>query len=155
MDFRFTLISRNVIAVEKYFKMYFKAELKKYGFNTTEGLILYILYTQAGVADEYGGKTQEQLCSLLYLDKAEISRTIKCLESKGYLLRSNHPTDSRSSICRLTEKALAFQPQLFEILREWNEDVLSAMDTQTLNLVNASLENILVNAKRKVGTTKA
>ncbi len=154
MDSRFTLISLNIIAMEKYFKLYFKAELKKLGGNTVEGLVLYALYIQPRADVEYGGKTPKQLCALLYLDKAEISRTTKCLESKGYILRSNHPTDCRSFVFRLTEKALAFKPVLTEILREWNENVLSAMDAQTLNLVNTSIENMLVNAKRKVREMK-
>lgn len=154
MNIYCTLINRNIMAIEKYFRQYFKTALKGYGFSTAEGLVLLALYGYVGIAAENSGKTQEQLVTLLHLDKAEMTRTTKSLESKGYIIRFDNPSDSRSFIFKVTEKALAFQPILLEILSEWNNDVLSEANPQMLKLIDAALENMLENAKNKVTTKK-
>ena len=56
-------IGRNIMVIDKYFRMYFKNHLKQYGLNTAEGLSLLALY-------EEDGRTQEQLIMLLHYDKA-------------------------------------------------------------------------------------
>lgn len=58
----------------------------------------------------YGdGMTQAQLTKMLILDKAAISRTLKALETSGFIRKENSPTDGRKQHIFLTEKGCEIQ----------------------------------------------
>ena len=90
-------LGRNILVIDKYFRMYFKNSLKQYGLNTAEGLCLLSFY-------EEDGRTQEQLIDMLHYDKGVMTRTMQSLEEKGMLSRMNHEEDSRSYLFYLTKK---------------------------------------------------
>lgn len=156
---RYTAIGRNMMKIDKYFKIFFKNALKVYDINVAEGLVLLSLYGHNGQTENQilndldcneFSKTQDQLIGELHYDKGVMTRTMQSLEKKNYVLRKDNPKDSRSYIFTLTEKALDFKETLIEILTEWSDCILKNFNEKTLGIIDASLRSMAENAENKV-----
>ncbi len=157
---QYASIGRNISIANKYFKLFFKNALKKYGLNTAEAMALLMLYGQSQqVSDELlraihqdlPGKTQDQLVEELHYDKSVMTRTMQALESKGYVLREANPLDNRSYLFTLTEKAQAFKPQLIAILRQWTTGLLEQVENP--EVVKQAMEQMAENARAMATST--
>lgn len=156
--YEYASIGRNIMIIHKYFKMFFKNELKKYHMNTAEAMVLLALYEHDGKTDEEiltaihngsVGKTQDQIIGELHYDKGVMARTMQSLENKGYILRNDNPHDNRSYIFTLTEEARCFKPKLIAILRQWNEGLLA--DIGDLDMLKQLMERMATNAHNCAG----
>jgi len=144
-------IGKDILIIDKYFKLYFKNSLKHHDLNTAEGMVLLMLYDKK---DYYGhGRTQEQMIHELHYDKSVMARTTQRLESKGFILRHPNPKDSRSSIFTLTEKAENFKPTMIQILIEWNTGFLQHIPQENLKIISESFETMMINAMELVNTS--
>lgn len=152
-------IGCNILIIEKYFKLFFKNSLKKYGLNTAEGMVLLDLYGHnekmkehilKDVDENLVGTTQDQLVDELHCDKSVMTRAMQSLEKRGYVLRKNNTQDSRSYIFNLTDKAFIFKQTLIEILKEWNDIILGDFDDSVLNLLDNMLTKVVKNATKTV-----
>ena len=154
MKIRYSNFGRNIMALNKYFKFYFKSALREYDLNSTEGMVLLVLYCSDGQTEEgileniHNGQTQDQLISELHCDKAAMTRTMQALEKKGFVLRRDNPLDSRSFLFVLTDKAKEFKTVLFDTLRKWNDGVLQGLDQQTIAILESSLDCMMKNAMK-------
>ncbi len=148
---RFEGIGKNMMVADKYFKMYLKDALKPYGLNAADGIILLMMYrndsgNSKGFPAEQNGKTQDELIKEIHYDKGVMTRTMKELEGKGFVMRNQHPADSRSFLFSLTEKGTEFKHTLVRILREWNSVLLEGIDSDELERTEAVLEMMSKNA---------
>ncbi|WAM34190.1 MarR family winged helix-turn-helix transcriptional regulator [Caldicellulosiruptor morganii] len=143
MKIKYTSIGRHMLIIDKYFKLFLKNSLKKYGLNAAEGLVLLSLYGQEG-------RTQEQIVNELHYDKSVMTRIMQSLEKKDYVLRQKNSADSRSYIFLLTDKAKKFKLIFTDILKEWSDLVLEGVDESMLNLADEVLASILKNVRKKV-----
>ena len=148
-------IGRNINIADKYFRIFLRDALKPHGLNTAEGTVLLSLYGENAsterqifnsIHDHAFHHTQDQIIDELHYDRGVMTRTMKALEEKGYVLRSGNPDDFRSYIFSLTSKALDFKQVLVDILQEWNACLLDGIDPQTLKTVETALENMAHNA---------
>lgn len=112
-------IGRNILIIDKYFKLYLKTSLKYHGLNTAEGMVLLTLYEQTGqtsaqvlqnIHHKNFATTQNQLIDDLHYDKGVMTRTIQSLEQKGFVQRADNPMDSRSFLLNVTDQAVEFKP---------------------------------------------
>ncbi|MEF9951498.1 MAG: MarR family winged helix-turn-helix transcriptional regulator [Clostridium sp.] len=145
-------IGKNIFVIDKYFKLHFKNELKKYSLNTAEGMVLLALYegdkkTEGEILSSIHkcemGMTQEQIIYELHYDKSVMARTMQSLENKGYVIRNPNPNDSRSFIFSLTNKAKEFRPTLINILRDWTSQLLNGIDN--IDIVRDALSKMKDN----------
>lgn len=141
-------IGRNILIIDKYFKLYLKTSLKYHDLNTAEGMVLLTLYEHTGqtsaqvlqnIHHKNFSTTQNQLIDDLHYDKGVMTRTIQSLDQKGFVQRADNPLDSRSFLLNVTNKALEFKPVLINILKRWNDFILLGFDEATLNILNQSL----------------
>lgn len=148
-------IGRNNMIIEKYFKLFFRNNLKQYDLNTAEGIVLLLLLEketrpQYKTIDKLHkilkGQTQEQIIDEIHYDKAVMTRTMQSLESKGYVMRNVNPTDNRSYIFSLTKKATDFKPTLLNILKLWNDGLQKGIDKATLEIADKALSQMANNA---------
>lgn len=163
----FMSITRQFMVVTKYFKLYYKNQLKPYGLNIAEAMVLLALMDgmdkthgdilaaihdgRGGMPDQAqmdrcSGMTQEEVIGDLHYDKGVMTRTMKALEGKGYVTRSANPADSRSYLFNATEKARLLQPKLLAILQAWNDLLLNGVAHQAEG--RAALDQITENAKK-------
>lgn len=131
-----------MLITDKYFKLYLRDALAPYDLNATEGVVLLMMFHSA-VAQK---NTQEDLIRRIHYDKGVMTRTMKELEQKGYVLREQNPADSRSFLFSLTETGAALKEPLFDALRRWNERLLSGIDERDLETVKAVLGKMAQNA---------
>jgi len=151
------VLGRDIFVIDKYFRLFFKNALRHYDLNPTEAMVLLSLYEKGGrlredvfddIHEHKLSKSQDQLIADLHYDKAAMTRTMQLLEGNGYVIRRDHPSDSRSYLFTATEKADTFKPVLIGILREWNN--LLTSDIEDLDIVNTAIKRMAENAKQAV-----
>ena len=64
-----------------------------------------------------------------FMDKSRVSRAIKQLEDKGYLVRRVDAADNRASYLSLTDSGRALYDQIVPLALDWEADLLTALDS--------------------------
>ncbi|KIX12675.1 MarR family winged helix-turn-helix transcriptional regulator [Dethiosulfatarculus sandiegensis] len=89
-DLIVVLARRRYHAAEHHFKVL--------GLNHTKANLLTLLDREGGVA------TQEELSNLIFLDRSNAGRALKCLEEQGYVERRKNTGDKRTNLVQITTK---------------------------------------------------
>lgn len=97
--------------------------LKKFNIGSGQIMFLLELYYTDGVR-------QEELSSLLNIDGANTTRAISKLVEEGYVVRRPDEEDGRAFRVFLTEKALLIRPDLFALMRGWEERLLKDLSDE-------------------------
>jgi DNA-binding MarR family transcriptional regulator len=84
-------------------------DLQPLDLSSAEGNILLHLLTKSQ------GLPQEEIVEQLDISKPAVSRALKSLEEKGYIMREKIAYDKRASLVLLTEKALEIGPRIVEV----------------------------------------
>ncbi len=79
-----------------------------------------------------GGKvvTQIDLADHLKADKMMVSKVLRTLEKKGYIVRKDHPQDGRAKSLAVTEKGLMVIEGTLKIVAKFNREFFSVLDNQ-------------------------
>lgn len=80
-------------------QLYLNQAFKAKQLSGAETNVLMFLYTNGDRV------SQDAIVSGVEVSKPAISRTINSLENKGYIVREPNPSDKRSNLINLTEKA--------------------------------------------------
>jgi DNA-binding MarR family transcriptional regulator len=83
--------------------------LRPLGLSSAEANILLHLFTQGQELE------QEQLVEQLDVSKPAVSRTLKAIETKGFIIRQRNPDDKRAYRIRLTDMALEIGPAIEQV----------------------------------------
>ena len=150
---------RNIMVIDKYFKLYFRRRLKAFDLNSAEGMVLLALYGSDGMTERQifmslhsnvPIQTQEQIIRELHYDKGALARTMKALEEKDFVQRAKNPRDSRAVDFNLTDKARELRPRIMEILVDWNDALIGGIPADDLDRTIDTLEKMAANAAVKV-----
>ncbi|RDY29409.1 MarR family transcriptional regulator [Romboutsia weinsteinii] len=95
------------------------------------------------------GKSQEDLCELLNIDKGTTARAIKKLEEESFVIRFKDEHDKRAYNIYLTEKAKELKPSVFKVLDNWNEIITQGFEESEKELTLELLKRICRNASSK------
>lgn len=109
--------------------------LKKYRIGSGQIMFLLELYYCDGVR-------QEELCAHLNIDGANTTRAIAKLEQEGYVRRQGDKEDGRARRIFLTDKALEIKPEIFALLRSWDEHLLDALSSEEREMFLKLLKKI-------------
>jgi len=102
--------------------------LRPLGLTAGQFPVLIRLYREQNI-------TQEMLVRHYRIDKGTIARAVRKLEDTGYIRRIVDPKNRRAVRLFLTEKGVAVAPQLMQIVREWEAQILSGLtDVETVQL---------------------
>lgn len=153
---QYASIGRNMSIAYKYFRLYLRDALKPYDLNMAEGTVLLSLYEKNGTTERQifdslqpaVWRTQDQIIEELHYDRGVMTRTMKSLEEKKFVLRSDNPADCRSYIFSLTQKAQEFKPILIGLLSEWNTWLLEGIGADTLKTAEKALAVMAKNAAK-------
>lgn len=91
-------------------------ELEPLGLSITQAFFLIVLFFQ-------DGQSQEELSTILQIDKANTARALSKLESLGLITREFAPHDRRTKLVQPTDKARAIQPKFFKIFTHMSEHI--------------------------------
>lgn len=106
--------------------------LSKYGLTAAEQPFLRALQRHEGV-------TQEELTTLVQVDKAATARAVKSLESKGLLSRVQDEQDRRQNRIYLTDAARELKDAVRSELRRFNDLLTAGIDSESLEMTYAVL----------------
>lgn len=128
-------IGKYISILYRYQQGFMAKELKEYNLGTGQYIFLLTLLKKDGIS-------QEELSKSSYIDKGTTARAIAKLEQEGYVLRKKDEEDKRTNRIYLTEKALEFEPVLFEILRKWVGILSSDLSKEEEAVAIKLLENM-------------
>lgn len=112
---------------------YITAALVSMNISYSEGILLMNLYDNEGI-------NQEELSSMLYIDKAATARSIKSLEKKGYITRKVKSKDRRVKKIYLTDLAMSQEEYFSSLIRKWEDFITEGVDTETLTQFSKVLQ---------------
>jgi DNA-binding MarR family transcriptional regulator len=92
------------------------------------------------------GITQQELCSILSVDRALASRTMGVLEEQGYIIRKRSPEDARSYQLYLTDKGKSIIPELFSGYDEWWKQLISDIPQEDMAILCSRLQEMAERA---------
>ncbi len=118
---------------------YINIVFKNIDISSSEYIFLVNLYDNEGI-------NQEELSSMLFTDKAITAKSIKSLESKGFLIRKVCEKDKRAKRLYLTDKGRDHKEQIFSLLKKWIDFTTGGMDEETKNIVFKGLQLMAENA---------
>jgi len=117
---------------------YMDKELKPYNIGSGQGMFLAVLLHKDGIR-------QENLSTMLQIDKGTTARAIKKLEVEGYIIRNADPNDKRANIIRVTKKSLAIKPVLKRVVENWTDMLTKDFSEEEKKLVVRLLKRMAVN----------
>ncbi|ADY12311.1 MarR family winged helix-turn-helix transcriptional regulator [Sphaerochaeta globosa] len=133
-------LSRLVAILHRNHAMYVNRVLKPWNITSGEVGFLMTLYQEEG-------RTQEQLSSILSIDKAAATRALTSLQDKGYIQRRVNEQDKRCKCIYLTQKAKELRQVITTQVRTWNSKAANLIGESTYDQLCLSLETILSNEK--------
>ena len=149
---RYTNLGRYMTIIVKHFKTYLRTCLSEYDLNAADGMVLMMLYhksMQSNNGNSFSeGSTQDEIIKEIHYDKSVMTRTMKELEDKGYVMRSPNPTDNRSFIFTLTDKGKDFESVMMNILETWNQKMIAGNGEEDLKIVEATLNRMTQNVSK-------
>lgn len=88
---------------------------------------------------KHSGITQEELTSLVGVDKAATARAVKSLEQKGFLTRQQDKKDKRQNRIYPTEKTLELGPEVKKQLLQLNDRITEGIAPQEAEIAFQAL----------------
>lgn len=126
-------IERFVGVLNRQSQAYISNAFKNIDISYSECIFLANLYDNEGI-------NQEELSSILFIDKTITAKSIKSLEEKGFLIREKCKTDKRSKRLYLTNKGRDCKEEVFSFLEKWINFITDGMDRKTKNIVFKGLQ---------------
>jgi MarR family transcriptional regulator, organic hydroperoxide resistance regulator len=87
------------------------------------------------VLQQYQPMTLLQLGERLVCENGSPSRLVQSMVDGGWIEKSPNPNDGRAVLLQLTPAADAILPQLNAIEQQFNDNILTLIDSETLNML--------------------
>lgn len=129
--------------------IFFNRELRPLGLRAGEDRMLFGLH-HLMVREGHQEVSQADVARFLGLDKGAVTRAMKKLESKGYVLRERSPRDAREYCLSLTEKALGAAAELRALRRKWTGALERGFSPEEKKTALSLLEKMAANADRSL-----
>ena len=134
------ITERKITIIARETEKFVLIKLRENGVGTAEIDLIHAIRHNPGC-------TQAKLAEILNADKAAVARRTKNLETKGYLVRKNDPTDKRSQFIYPTEKAETLKESKAEIESEFYEYLVSVLDEGEAETFAKLLDKLYVASK--------
>lgn len=131
--------ARFVGVLNRQSQAYINIAFKKMDISYSECIFLTNLYDNEGI-------NQEELSSLLFIDKAITAKSIKSLEKKEFLSRKISDKDKRAKKIYLTDKGRNYKEQVFSLLNNWLNSIMNGMNEEDKNIFFKGLKCMSKNA---------
>ena len=111
-------------------------------FNGAQGRILYVLWQQDGI-------TISSLSAKTSLANTTLTAMLDRMEKLGLIARKEDPSDRRSRLIALTDKARSLQGDYTNISRQMNEMYYSGFTDEEIVIFEGYLQRVLNNLERE------
>lgn len=99
---------------------------------------------------EKGIITISELASEMHVQSSAVSRTLKSLEDKGYIVRTINKSDRRNTYVELTEPGRSMLKEAEEIMNSFAKAVITRMDEEDMNRLIAYLDELYHVSKEEI-----
>jgi len=113
--------------------------LSKYDLTAAEQPFFMTLRRKEGV-------TQDELTSIVCVDKSAATRAIKSLEEKGYIIRLKDEKDKRHNRVYLTEKAKQISEDVAKELLDLNDMITKGINPEEIDIIYNALVKMNENS---------
>ena len=138
-------VLKNLFVIEREYNFFINKRLKRFGIKKTEIKVIKSLTRHKGV-------TSNLICSQMMENKVTIAKSVKKLESLGYLKKEADSSDKRSINLFLTPSGEILKKEVFKILDDLEEILLDDFSNEdikkNLEYLGRLEENIVSNSKR-------
>lgn len=118
--------------------VFLSRRLTDLGINATQFAYLMCL-------SENPGSSQEQLSSLMRIDKGSVSKSIRLLTDQGYITHTISETDKRQYRLYPSEKTIALLPRFHEIVMEYENYMTRELTPIEADILRSLLEKLVKN----------
>lgn len=119
---------------------YINLAFKAIDLNYWECIFIVNLYDNEGI-------NQEMLSSILLIDKAIATKTIKSLVNKGFIIRKVCEKDKRAKNLYLSDKGKEYKEQIFYLIEKWIDYISDGIDKETQKFVLSKLHIMAEKAR--------
>ncbi len=130
----------NILRISRCFRLYCRRALGDTELKPAQQLMLSHICRRPGMA-------QEELSTVLILDKTTVAHQLLKLEAQGYLRRSPSPEDGRCRRVYPTEQGEAVYPRIREAFALFSEGLLSGLNPEEGEQLEHLSEKLLSNAR--------
>lgn len=134
-------ITKQVIYTARQCQLCIGSRMEKYGISAAEEPFFMAIQKHAGA-------TQDELTSMVGVDKAATTRAITSLERKGYLIRQQDEKDRRQNRIYATDKALRIGPKVLADLMGLNEELMNGIPEENQIILYQALLQMEKNLKQ-------
>ncbi len=127
-------IGRYISVLYRHRQMYMNYALKDLNISSSEYIFLTVLY------NNHEGISQEELSTMLLIDKGATARAIKSLEEKGMISREKDDRDKRVNRIYTTALGRDCKPCIKTAMLGWTELLTEGMEEEVVDLVFNSLK---------------
>ena len=93
------------------------------------------------------GISQEELARFIHNNKSTITRQLYALETGGYVRREPSPDDRRVTLVWPTDKALAIEGRIREVMRGWNAYLTEELTDDERAVLSGLMDRITARAE--------
>ncbi len=135
-------LSRLISILHNQKNSYMNVQLKEFGLSHGQAITLKIIYEENNIKQEYLNKR-------LQIDKSAVTRILKTLEDKGFIIKKTSKEDKRNHVLSLTSKGKELYPKIKDVIKETTEMMIKDIDQNELIL----LEELLLKMKMNLEDT--
>ena len=122
-------LGRAVTFLSRSRKRFMNERLRDYCFSGAMYMILLHI-------ERHPGTTQDSIANHMFIDKCNVARRTKKLETLGYLYRETNQNDRRENHLYLTDKGRELVPTIREYLGQWGRSITADLtDTECAELL--------------------
>lgn len=116
-------LGRAVTYLHRSRSRFMSERLRDYGFSGAMYLILLHI-------EHHPGTTQDNIANHMFIDKCNVARRTKKLETLGYLYRETDQNDRRQNNLYLTDKGRELVPVIREYLVQWGDSITASLTSE-------------------------
>ncbi|WP_394190195.1 MarR family winged helix-turn-helix transcriptional regulator [Pseudoalteromonas atlantica] len=91
---------------------------------------------------QFGQSHAKALCEQAAMDKSTVSRAIKALIDKRYIVSLVNPQDKRASLLALSDEGLSLYKQLAPAALAWEQDLLASLTQDEYTVLLSCLDKL-------------
>lgn len=117
-------------------------KLRKYNLTVEQRLILMYLY-------ENESMTQREICKETLSEASNVTVTLKRMEQNGFIVKSKHPNDKRTTLISVTQKARDIEEEMQELGDDNLDTLLKDVDDKEKEIAVKVMKQIYQKALKE------
>lgn len=137
----------NLSIIVRLMRTFAERRMQKFSIGFPEQIILMYLSTHKDVI-------QDDVAQYFSIDKGAVAKTIKKLEEKKLIVRTENPNNKREKILSLCDSSQGIYENMERVLSDWKAAVYKGISNEDQEKFNSITEKMAQNAIQLLQETK-